>query len=76
MKHWGPLSPTPLRVRAKLLQSCPTLRDPGDCTPPGSSVRGILQARITDWLPSPPLGDLPDPGLEPRSLTSPALAGG
>ena len=37
------------RVRAKSLQSCPTLCDPMDCSPPGSSVRGILQARILDW---------------------------
>ena len=31
---------------AKLLQSCPTLCDPMDCSPPGSSVHGISQARI------------------------------
>ena len=36
-------------VRAKSLQSCPTLCDPMDCSPPGSSVHGILQARILDW---------------------------
>ena len=30
-------------------QSCPTLCDPMDCSPPGSSVRGILQARILEW---------------------------
>ena len=30
-------------------QSCPTLCDPTDCGPPGSSVRGILQARILEW---------------------------
>ena len=35
-------------VRAKLLQSCPTLCDPMNCSPPGSSVRGILQARILE----------------------------
>ena len=33
---------------AKSLQSCPTLCDPTDCSPPGSSVRGILQARILE----------------------------
>ena len=44
-----------------------------DCSPPGSSVNGILQARILEWLPFPSPGDLPDPGIEP---TSPALAGG
>ena len=62
---------------AKSLQSCPTLCDPMDCSPPGSSVHRILQARILEWIamPSTP-GDLPDPGIEPTSLTSPALAGG
>ena len=31
-------------------QSCPTLCDPMDCSPPGSSVLGILQARILEWV--------------------------
>ena len=31
-------------------QSCPTLCDPLDCSPPGSSVHGILQARILEWV--------------------------
>ena len=35
---------------AKFLQSCPTLEDPMDCSPPGSSVHGILQARILEWV--------------------------
>ena len=35
---------------AKSLQSCPTLCDPMDCSPPGSSVHGILQARILEWV--------------------------
>ena len=34
---------------AKSLQSCPTLCDPGDGSPPGSSVHGILQARVLEW---------------------------
>ena len=46
-------------------QLCPTLCDPMDCSPPGSSVHGILQARI---LFSPP-GDLPDSGTKPRPPT-------
>ena len=33
-----------------LLQSCPTLCDPIDGSPPGSSVPGILQARILEWV--------------------------
>ena len=35
---------------AKSLQSCPTLCDPTDGSPPGSSVLGILQARILEWV--------------------------
>ena len=35
---------------AKSLQSCPTLCDPKDCSPPGSSVPGILQARTLEWV--------------------------
>ena len=37
-------------VCAKLLQSCLTLYDPMDCSPPGSSALGILQARILAWV--------------------------
>ena len=81
-------------------QSCPSLCDSMDCSPPGSSIHGILQARILKWsevkwkllnrvwfyatpwtiqsmefsrpeywsgFPSP--GDLPCPGIEPRSPT-------
>ena len=40
-------------VRAKSLQSCPTLCDPMDCSPAGSSVHGILQARILEWVAMP-----------------------
>ena len=35
------------------LQSCPTLCDPMDCSPPGSSVHGILQAGILEWIAMP-----------------------
>ena len=52
-------------------QLCPILRDPMDDSPPGSSVHGILQARIPDGLPFPPPRDLSDPGINP---VSPALA--
>ena len=45
-----------------------------DCSPPGSSVHRILQAKILEWV-FPPLGDLPDPRIEPTALASPALAG-
>ena len=39
-----------LAAAAKLLQSCPTLCDPIDGSPPGSSIPGILQARILEWV--------------------------
>ena len=40
-------------VLAKLLQLCPTLCDPIDCSLPGSSVHGIFQARILEWVVMP-----------------------
>ena len=50
--------------RAKSFQSCPTLWDPKDYSPPGSSIHGILWARILEGLPFPPPGHLPDPGIK------------
>ena len=38
------------RAPAKSLQSCPTLCDPVDCSPPGSSVHRSLQTRILKWI--------------------------
>jgi len=46
-----------------------------DCSPPGSSVHGISQARILEWVAMPSPRDLPDPGIGPKSLASSALAG-
>ena len=37
-------------VLAKLLQLCPTLCNPMDCSPPGFSIQGILQASILEWV--------------------------
>ena len=51
------------RLHAKLLQLCPTLWDPRDCSPPGSTVHGILQARILEG----------GPGIQPTSPAAPAL---
>ena len=64
-----------MSVHAKFLQSCPTLSDRMDCNLPGFSVHGILQARIRSGLPFPPLEGLPNPGIEPLFLMSPALVG-
>ena len=52
-------------VSCIVTQSCPTLCDPMDYSPPGSS--GILQARILEWVAISFSGDLPNPGIEPRS---------
>ena len=38
-----------------------------DCSPPGSSVHGILQAKILEWVAIPSPGELPNPGIDPRS---------
>ena len=50
-----------------LSQSCPTLCHPVDCNPPGSSVHGILQARILEWVAMLSSRDLPHPGIKPVS---------
>ena len=56
-------------------QSCPTLCDPTDCSPPGSSVHGTLQARMLEWVAiSSSRGSSPPRGPTLFSL-SPALAG-
>ena len=47
-----------------------------DCSPPGSSVHGIPQARVLEWVAVLFSGDPPDPGIQPPFLASPALAGG
>ena len=39
-----------VKSEIEIAQSCPTLCDPMDCSLPGSSVHGIFQARVLDWL--------------------------
>ena len=51
---------------AQLLQSCPTLCNPMDCSPQGSSVHGILEARILEWVPMPSSRRF----LQPRDWTN------
>ena len=63
-------------MRAKLLRSCPTLCDRMDCSPPGSLVYGILQARILEWIAMPSSKGSSQARVESAVLTSPALAGG
>ena len=57
-------------------QSCLTVCDPMDCSPPGSSVHEILQQEYSSRLPFPLPGDLPDSEMELSSLMSLELAGG
>ena len=38
-----------VKSESEVAQSCPTLSDPMDCSPPGSSIHGILQARVLEW---------------------------
>ena len=54
-------------VENVVAQSCRTFCDPVDCSLPVSSVNGILQGRILEWLPFPSPGDRPNPRIEPRS---------
>ena len=39
-----------VKSESEVAQSCPTLSDPMDCSPPGSSIHGILQARVPEWV--------------------------
>ena len=54
-------------VRVLVAQSSQPLFIPMDCSLPGSSVRGILQARILEWVAIPFSKDLSDPRIKPRS---------
>ena len=60
-------------MQAERLQLCPTLCNPMDYSPPGSSVCGFPRQEYWSGLPFPSPGELPDPGMEPVSS---ALAGG
>ena len=44
-----------VKIESEVTQSCPTLRDPMDCSLPGSSVHGIFQARVLERVPLPSL---------------------
>ena len=64
--HWQEDS-LPLSHLGSITKSCLTLCDPMDNSPPGSSVHGILAARILEWVAISFCRDLPDPGMEPTS---------
>ena len=63
-------------MHAKLLQLCLNLCSPMECNPPDSSVHGILQARILEWVAMPSSRGPSPPRDEPVSLLSPALQAG
>ena len=56
-----------MKVKVLVIQLCQTLWESMDCSPPGSSVPGILQARILEWVAFPSPEDLPNPGINPGS---------
>ena len=71
--------PIQRHVCAQLPQSCLTLCDSVGCSPPGSSSMGFSRQEYWSGLPRPPPRDLPNPGIEPKSLAFagrfPALPG-
>ena len=52
---------------SEVAQPCPTLCNPVDCSLPGSSVHGIFQAIVLEWIAISFSGDFPDPGIKPGS---------
>ena len=60
----GGIISTDLKVKVKSLSRV-QLCNPMGCSLPGSSIHGIFQARILEWVAIPSPGDLPDPGIEP-----------
>ena len=58
----------------QVVQWCPTLCNPMDCSPPGSSAMGFSRQEYWSGLSWPFPGDLPGSGIKPASLMSPALA--
>ena len=63
-------------VECMCAQSCPTLFNSMDCSPQSPLSMGLSRQEYWSGLPFPPPGDLPNPGVEPMSLTSPALQAG
>ena len=55
--------PKTVKVKVLVAQSCLTI----GCSPPGSSVHGIFQARILEWIAIPSSRGSSNPGIEPRS---------
>ena len=60
-------------INGSAAQSCLTLCNPMDCSPPGCSVHRMFQARLLEWGAISYSRALPYPGIKPTSLASPAL---
>ena len=67
---WAILGLSTAAAAAKSLQSCPTLCDLMDCSLPGFSIHGILQARTLEWVAMPSSRGSSHPGIK---STTPAL---
>ena len=66
-----------VKSESEVAQSCLTLRDPMDCSPPGSSLSmGFSRQEYWSGWPCPSPGDLPYPRIEPKSLRSPPWQAG
>ena len=74
IEYYATMAKTSVCHWHSVAQLYPALCDSMDCHRPGSSVLGIFQAIFWIGLPFPTPGDLPDPGIRPASLMSPALA--
>ena len=76
-KPWraGNIANNPICMCTKVLQSCPTFCNPMDYSPQAPLSMGLSKQEYWSGLPCPPPGDIPDPGIEPLSQASPALAG-
>ena len=67
------LTELPAAAAAKLLQLCPTLCDPMDCSPPGSWSLGFSRQEHWSGFPCPPPADLRNPEIEPQSRLTKAF---
>ena len=61
------LNNSKIQYEVLVAQTCLTLCNPMDCSPPDSSVHGILQARILEWVAIPFSREFPDPGIKSGS---------
>ena len=61
-----------VKSESEVAQSCPTLCNPVDCSPQAPPSMGFFRQEYWSGLPCPSPGDLPNPGIKPRSPALPA----